>query len=103
MGFAYEHQLEALKALAGDFNVYLRMRKPGDWYLSVSGVEVRQRHMLSSPTVSESSPMGAVGAMWTKLTELPDDEYLVVNAGSDKRFACRWNGFMWKTVEEEKS
>jgi hypothetical protein len=77
------------------------MRKIGDWYVNHVGVERREGSLLSSGCVSGAgTPEEAVEQHWTWLTD--PKYYLILGAYLEQRQAVRWNGFMWKEVEEEK-
>ena len=98
----WEEKLAAFKCLS---DCSLRMREPGNWYLS-DNVEVGGDGFLESPTVAESTPEQAVETMWARLvTNLPHDRYLVINAMNERRRHVRWNGYMWQDlpVEQEKA
>lgn len=91
----YEQKMEAMNALNG--SVMISMRKPGDWFCSITGVEIGNGKLLSSEYGNGTSPESAIENLWTILTELEDNEYLVLNAMvRDLRRHVRWNGFMWK-------
>ena len=93
----WQQKLEACQAM-GDIS--LKMRKPGDWYVNHSGVERREGSCLSSGCVTGAkTPEDAVNQHWLWLT--CPGYYLVQNAFSNRR-AFRWNGFMWKEIEEKK-
>lgn len=92
----YEQKFAALGAIS--FNPALHMRKPGDWYVSLSGVERKEGGCLSSGCVSEATPEMAVESKWA--WAINPNHYLVINAMRDNRRAVRWNGFMWEDVDE---
>ena len=95
----YEEKLEALNALA---ECSLKMRKPGDWYVSQS-VEVKNGGMLEGRYGNGETPELAIHNHWSELTELlKAGEYLVIKAYGDNRKAVKWNGFMWQDVKEDK-
>lgn len=93
-------KLEALKALCGEFNVSLKMRAPGDWYVETTGLEIKvNASILSSHTSRAPSPEKAVEDAWRAYVEdLPPDRYLVVGAMRSSRRHVRWNGFMWQDL-----
>jgi hypothetical protein len=89
----WEEKLQAIQALGE--NACLKMRKPGNWYVANTGIEIAANGLLISPTESETTPESAVKALWFQLTEeLEPGRYLVANSGK----AYRWNGFMWAGV-----
>ena len=97
----WEQKLDALSGLA---DVYLKMRRPGNWYASMSGVEIKQGGMLAGVCGDGKNPEEAVNDLWREcVDELPADRYIVVNAHRDSRKAFRWSGYMWKEVNEELS
>jgi hypothetical protein len=93
----WEQKLEALKAL-GDCT--LNMRKPGNWYVSQPGVEIKEGDILSGAYGNGVSPEVAVCDHWQKRAQLSGDRYLVIGASRENRRAVRWNGFMWADVTE---
>ncbi len=92
----YEQKFAALAALSP--RPVIHMRKPGDWYVLMSGVERKEGGCLSSGCVSEATPSLAVEAKWLWATD--PKYYLVINAMRDNRRAVKWNGFMWEDVDE---
>lgn len=95
----YEQMLHALKALG---ETSLKMREPGNWYLSQSGVEVSSGCMLESRYGNGKTPEEAVVDHWKRLTELGPREVIVLNATDyARRKAVVWNGFMWEERKEE--
>lgn len=92
----WEEKLSACQALA---ECSLRMRKPGDWYVSHL-VEVVNGPMLQSRYGNGGTPQDAVEDHWTQLTELKAHECLVVNSMTDQRREVRWNGYMWMNWTE---
>jgi hypothetical protein len=92
----WEEKFAALKSLSHD--VSLRMREPGDWYVSDPGVEIGGDGVLASKTESGATPEAAVEMHWEILTKLPPDKYIALDAFTDKRRHYRWSGFMWTEV-----
>ena len=96
MALTWEQKLEALQCL-GD--VCLRMRKPGDWYVSASGREIGGDGCLVGEFGNGTTPEEAVEDEWMRyVTELPLGRYIVLGAFSDNRRHVRWNGFMWQDI-----
>ncbi len=95
----WEQKLMALKSL--DDIIGLRLREPGDWYVSTR-IEISDSHFLSSPTETCcQTPEDAVLARWECFTNLKPDERLVIHATRrEAREAFRWNGHMWERVAE---
>lgn len=96
----WEEKLAAIKSIDG--SVSLVMRKPGDWYVSthaeVTGGELHS--VLSSPYGNGRTPQAAVEDHWRQLVdELPQDQYIVLNAMQSNRRHVRWNGHMWADLE----
>lgn len=92
----WEEKLMVLRAL-GDAS--LKIRKPGDWYVSQS-VSVKRGGVLVGEYGNGTSPEAAVKDHWDKLAENMTGEYLVCNEHRDQRDAFKWNGFMWDRVDE---
>lgn len=91
----WEQKLAALNAISL-FGATIKMRRPGNFYVSLSHVEIGNGHTLSSAGESGGSPELAVVATWDALTErLKDDEFIVLAATGTGRKHVRWNGFMW--------
>lgn len=100
----WEVKLKALNALS---ECSLKMRGPGDWYVS-QNVEIKDKHVLKGDYGNGLDPESAVEDHWKRLTEdLQPHEYLVAREYWDgsvcKRMAVRWNGFMWDHVIETKA
>lgn len=93
----YEEKFAALSALGG-WNTALRMRMPGNWYLS-SGIEIGGDGFLRSTGPTGATPQQAIEKAWQDyVTDLPYDRYLVVHANGNER-CVRWNGYMWADQE----
>lgn len=89
----------ALDALA---EIEVKIRKPGDWYVS-QNVEIKDGSMLRSVCGSGSTPQEAIENHWHDVTDDLGPRYLVVHACGNDRRAVRWNGFMWAEVREPKA
>ena len=87
----WEEKLAACQALA---ECHLRMRKPGDWYVSHM-VDVATGCVLEGRYGNGRTPIEAVEAHWRELTDLKGDERVVSNALREDRREVRWNGYMW--------
>ena len=96
----WEEKLDAIQHLG---ETVLRMRAPGDWYVSQSGVEstARGSAVLRGEYGDGTSPEAAVLHHWNVLTVHDGNtSYLVLNATDEtKRRHVYWNGFMWKDAE----
>ena len=98
----WETKLQALNALS---ECSLKMRGPGDWYVSQSA-EIKDKCVLKSVCGNGLDPESAVCDHWEQMTKLKPHEYVVSRheweGETYKRAAVRWNGFMWDHVVEEK-
>jgi len=92
----WEQKLQALQSLA---ITSIRMRSPGNWYVSHS-IEVKDGSLLKGTYGEGKNPQEAILNDWNLLTNLREDQYLVINAMSKDRKAIKWNGFMWDKVYE---
>jgi len=92
----YEQKFAALAAISP--HPALHMRKPGDWYVLMPGVERKEGVCLSNGCVSQPTPELAVEEKWNWATD--PNYYLVINAMRENRRAVKWNGFMWEDVDE---
>lgn len=92
----WEEKLMACQALA---ECHLRMRSPGDWYVS-HRVDIVNGPMLEGRYGNGRDPREAVENHWRELTELAPHERVVANALTDQRREVRWNGFMWQDCIE---
>lgn len=100
MELTWEQKLEALQALIEyPDNVKVGMRKAGDWYCSVRGVEVKRENILEGRSGNGTTPQEAVENCFLALTTIHEEEVLVRDATTDKRKHFRWNGFMSKQEE----
>lgn len=91
----WEQKLAAIQAL-GDTS--LRMRKPGDWYVSSTRMEIGGDGMLSGEYGNGRTPEEAVEEHWRIYTNLPPGKFIVIGAYTDKRRQVRWNGYMWEDI-----
>ena len=93
----WQQKLQAMTSLVGTFNICLKMRKPGDWYVSVQGREILEGSILAGSYGNGSTPQEAVEDDWRKCTEdLKPHQCIVTNAYGPERRQVRWNGFMWE-------
>lgn len=98
----WQQKFAAINALCRGVGASLKMRNPGDWYVSIP-VEIGDGHFLTTigGSISAPSPVDAVEEAWNSLTrDLKPTERIIVGAGSPDRRAVRWNGFMWVDVPE---
>lgn len=91
----WEQMFEAINALS---LATLRMRKPGDWYVSAS-TEIKQGGMLVSAYGNGESPAEAVRDHWKQTAEASSvSSPLVVSAYGKNRREFYWNGYRWVEV-----
>lgn len=104
MNLNYQQKMHAIQAL-GDASVC--MRKPDDWYVHQSGVDIKTGSVLEGRYGNGPTPEAAIHDHWDKLTKLQSgDECVVVFERGDeglRRRYVRWNGFMWETVSKPNS
>jgi hypothetical protein len=102
----WKEKIEALASLESD--IAIRYRPEGTvcagnqdhiWYITQS-VDVKKGSILHGRYGNGETPEEAIEDHWNRLTELEEDEYLVIHAGAMNRKAVKWNGFMWKEVKE---
>lgn len=91
----WEQQLAACQALS---ECVLKMRRPGDWYVLQSNVEIGGDGLLRSASGTGISPQGAIEDHFKNMTILGARQYVAVNAMQPARRQVRWNGFMWMDV-----
>jgi hypothetical protein len=97
----WEEKLEAFKQLVGDFNVYLKMRSPGNWYVHTAYLEIGGDGLLASPTGTGRTPEVAADNHWrTYVTDLSLDRYLVLSVPGRDRKHYRWQGYMWRELDK---
>ena len=94
---SYEQMMQALKAIC--VNVGVHMRRPGDWYVVMPGVQRKEGGCLFSGCDSAKDPEAAIRSRW--IWAIDPAHYLVINAYHGTRRAVKWNGFMWEEVQEE--
>jgi hypothetical protein len=95
----WQQQFAAIQAFCGHFDVSLRMRKPGDWYVS-SNMGIGGDGMVSGAYGNGATPEEAVQDHWNQYSNLPHNRYATIESGDGQRRG-RWNGFMWELVTEE--
>lgn len=89
----WEQKLAALQSLT---DTSLRMRKPGDWYVSAVGRGIGGDGFLTGTYGNGKTPQEAVDDDWNQLTQfLPSDRYILVERAG-KRRQVRWTGYMWE-------
>ncbi len=94
-----DQMMAALNALSPVGEVALHMRKPGDWYLLVKGVEIGGDGTLGLVGGNGLNPFNAIENYWNNATRnLPTSKYLVLSALQSGRRHVRWNGFMWEDL-----
>lgn len=87
----WEQKLDALNSLA---ECSLKMRRPGDWYVS-QHTEVGGDGLLTGLYGNGLTPEEAVNDHWNQLVEnLPSDRHIRTHDNK----SWRWAGFMWKEV-----
>lgn len=94
----WEEKLMACEALGP--KCQLIARKPGDWYVSQSGVHIRAKH-LTSASGNGATPEAAAEDHFKILTVLlkPHECVEVIYCGKMRRVI--WNGFMWADASED--
>jgi hypothetical protein len=96
----WEEKFAALCALT---ETSLKMREPGDWYVSASSRDVGGDGFLTGVYGNGRTPQEAVEDDWMQLAEsLPSDRYIVLGGHRKSRKCVRWTGFMWVEVKEPK-
>jgi hypothetical protein len=98
----WEQKLAAIQALG---EAHLCMRRPGDWYVSQSRTEVKERgsSVLSSAFGNGATPEEAVLDHWRQLAEVGPTFIVVIDAYSERRRHVRWNGYMWADEPVERA
>lgn len=91
----WEQKLQALNRLTGN-PAAIYLRRAGNWYVSIPGVNRREGVILSSGSVSAGSPESAVNDYWDWATD--PRFYLEVGPVIKEPRRVRWNGFMWEDV-----
>lgn len=95
----WEQMFETIKALS---DASLKMRSPGDWYVSQPYVEIKRGIGLDGRYGNGSTPEQAVQDHWRVLTTLAADEVIVLHASTpNEREHFLWNGHRWKKVPKE--
>jgi hypothetical protein len=88
----WEQKFAALNALK---ECSLKMRGPGDWYVSQSA-ELKEGGMLRSAFGNGKTPEDAVLNHWNELVNPATSlKPIVIAAYTGERREVFWNGFMW--------
>lgn len=91
----WEEKIQALQAIA---ECTLRMRKPGNWYVSFNA-GIGGDGFIRGDYGNGKNPEEAVIAHWDIFTtNLPSDRYIIVNGNYKGEKRVRWNGFMWEDI-----
>lgn len=90
--------LQALLIFAG--SAALNMRKPGDWYVTLPGVNKREKHVISSGNQSAKTPADAVNQCWDWAST--GDWPLEIDSSVGGKRLVQWNGFMWVDIVKER-
>ena len=93
----WEQKLAALKSLT---ETHLKMREPGNWYVSAHAREVQDGCVLSSSYGNGATPEEAVEDDFRKMTAVKYPKAIVVNYRGTREKRVRWNGFMWESVND---
>lgn len=103
MEMTIEQKFQALQALCkGGAEAAIYMREPGNWYVFLGGVCIKEKSLLASASgPTGTNPFDAIGKAWEVLTALSPDEHIVIYRGNNNRRSLRWNGFMWADIEED--
>ena len=89
----YEEKLAAIKLLNSSASV--KMRSPGDWYLSHSLRILTSSDTYKCPTTSSRGPQEAIEEAWDQLTDgLEDGEVVHVKIKSEW-VAIEWADGKW--------
>lgn len=92
-----EQKLQAIQALAP---AKLEMVSFGNFRIKQHDVEIKFGDFLKGCGGTGATVELAIENHWNTLTNLPSDQYIVVNAYQGRRQAIRWNGFMWSSIRE---
>ena len=92
----WEEKLVALQCLC---DCSLRMREPGNWYVSMTSCSIIDRNICKCPSGNGSEPRLAVEDGFGKLTEVKFPQYIKARLCSVER-NVRWGGFMWVDIPE---
>lgn len=103
----WKEKMDALSSLDDEIALkyrnaeYVKDLKLEPWYV-LQRVEIKTKggSILKCVSGNGNTPEEAIVDHWQQLTELNQEEYVVVYAGSNNRQAVKWNGFMWKKVQE---
>ena len=95
----YEQKFVALQALlVFDGSAAVHMRKPGDWYVSLPGVNRRKEHLTESVHVLGcKTPEDAIDKYFESATK--QEWPLEIDTRNGKKRLVKWNGFMWADAE----
>lgn len=93
----YEQYFHAMKSLG--INPSVMMRRPGDWYVYLPGVEIGGNGMLTRVKGDGNSPATAITCAWQTIENLKAPLRIIINAMRNNRREVRWNGFMWEDVD----
>ena len=94
----WEQKLQALQALG---YMSLKMRKPGDWYLSPEHASVHFYHagMESLFIGNGRTPEAAVTDLWQQVVGLEPGHLISKHTHDKPDDYFRWNEFMWERHE----
>lgn len=96
----WEQKLDLLESLTEHS---LKMRKPGDWYVS-SSLEIGGNGLLCGSYGEGENPQQAVLNHWKIYCEdLAEGAYIVVDWAGSNRRQLRWNGYRFEEVSRKKS
>lgn len=94
----WQQMLMAIQALG---ETSLKMRKPGDWYVSAH-TSIANAGLLEGRYGNGSTPEEAVEDHWERITNLAPHEYVVTSRGGE-RLNVKWTGFMWEHLTTEQA
>lgn len=94
----WQQRFAALKALG---SASLEMRKPGDWYVHLSGAEIKRGAILYSGLTRSKIASCPAEAVDQAFEEFASQVVVIHAMDRARRRLVRWNGFMWEDVPDD--
>jgi len=88
----WEDKAERLQEL-GILNIHMRYK--GNWFCSISNVDIADGTFLIGKFGNGDSPISAIEDYWKVLTQLESGQYIVINALKRGRTVACWDGMGW--------
>lgn len=93
----YKEKLGIMREIC---TVTLEENEDGSWSCNPRA-EIKDNAILAGLFARKPTAAKAVGAVWDRMTNVSEGQYIVVNAYRPNRAAYQWSGKHWRIVHED--